>query len=68
MSEEADEGVPYYVVYAGSIAGETKFGSQKVLSPVAFDNEEIIQDVAEQIKKQRHFLEVTIINWKQLRV
>ncbi len=39
MSEES---IPYYVVYAGTIAGETKFGSQKVISPVALDNEEII--------------------------
>ena len=62
----AEEGIPYYVVYAGTIAGETKFGSQKVLSPVAFDNEEIIHEVAKQIKTQRHFLDVTIINWKQL--
>ena len=62
----SDEGIPYYVVYAGTIAGETKFGSQKVLSPVAFDNEEIIHEVAKQIKTQRHFLDVTIINWKQL--
>ena len=64
MSEQA---IPYYVVYAGTIAGETKFGSQKVLSPVALDNEEIIHEVAKQIKAQRHFLDVTIINWKQLR-
>ena len=62
----AEEGIPYYVVYAGTIAGETKFGSQKVLSPVAFDNEDIIHEVAKQIKTQRHFLDVTIINWKQL--
>ena len=62
----ADEGIPYYVVYAGTIAGETRFGSQKVLSPVAFDNEEIIHEVAKQIKTQRHFLDVTIINWKEL--
>ena len=62
----ADEGIPYYVVYAGTIAGETKFGSQKVLSPIAFDNEDIIHEVAKQIKTQRHFLDVTIINWKQL--
>ena len=62
----SDEGIPYFVVYAGTIAGETKFGSQKVLSPVAFDNEEIIHEVAKQIKTQRHFLDVTIINWKQL--
>ena len=62
----AEEGIPYYVVYAGTIAGETKFGSQKVLSPVAFDNEEIVHEVAKQIKTQRHFLDVTIINWKQL--
>jgi hypothetical protein len=62
----SDEGIPYYVVYAGTIAGETRFGSQKVLSPVAFDNEEIINEVAKQIKTQRHFLDVTIINWKQL--
>ena len=63
----AEEGIPYYVVYAGTIAGETKFGSQKVLSPVAFDNEDIIHEVAKQIKTQRHFLDVTIINWKQLK-
>jgi|GEM_PF-4632048 len=63
----SDEGIPYYVVYAGVIAGETKFGSQKVLSPVAFDNEEIVHAVAEQIKTQKHFLHVTIINWKQLK-
>ncbi len=31
-----EQGIPYYVVYAGTIAGETRFGSQKVLSPVAF--------------------------------
>jgi hypothetical protein len=61
-----EQGIPYYVVYAGTIAGETRFGSQKVLSPVAFDNEEIIHEVAKQIKTQRHFLDVTIINWKQL--
>lgn len=64
----SDETIPYYVVYAGTIAGETRFGSQKVLSPIAFDNEEIIHDVAAQIKTQKHFLEVTIINWKQLKV
>jgi hypothetical protein len=62
----AEEAIPYYVVYAGTIAGETKFGSQKVLSPVPFDNEEIINEVAKQIKTQRHFLDVTIINWIQL--
>lgn len=62
----AEEGIPYYVVYAGTIAGETKFGSQKVLSPVAFDNEEIIYEVAKQIKTQRHFLDVTVINWIKL--
>lgn len=61
-----EQGIPYYVVYAGTIAGETRFGSQKVLSPIAFDNEEIIHEVAKQIKTQRHFLDVTIINWKQL--
>jgi hypothetical protein len=61
-----EQGIPYYVVYAGTIAGETRFGSQKVLSPVAFDNEEIIHEVAKQIKAQRHFLDVTIVNWKQL--
>ncbi len=61
-----EQGIPYYVVYAGTIAGETRFGSQKVLSPVAFDNEEIIHEVSKQIKTQRHFLDVTIINWKQL--
>ena len=38
----SDQGIPYYVVYAGVIGGETKFGSQKVISPIAFDNEEII--------------------------
>jgi len=63
----SDEAIPYYVVYAGVIGGETKFGAQKVLSPIAFDNEEIIHDVAEQIKTQKHFLHVTIINWKQLK-
>lgn len=63
----SDEAIPYYVVYAGVISGETRFGSQKVLSPVAFDNEEIIHDVANQIKEQKHFLSVTIINWKQLK-
>ena len=62
----ADEGVPYYVVYAGVIGGETRFGSQKVLSPVALDNEEIIHEIAKNIKEQKHFLDVTIINWKQL--
>jgi len=63
----ADEGIPYYIVYAGEIAGETKFGSQKILSPVSLDNEEIIDAVAEQIKTQKHFLHLTIINWKQLK-
>jgi len=62
----SDEAIPYYVVYAGTISGETKFGSQKILSPVALDNEKIIHEVAKQIKAQRHFLDVTIINWKQL--
>ena len=61
------EGFPYYVVYAGLIAGETRFGSQKVLSPVEFDNEEIVHEVARQIKEQKHFMEVTIINWKRLK-
>lgn len=65
MSEE--EGIPYYVVYAGVIAGETRFGAQKVLTPVPFDNEEIIHEVAKQIKAQKHFLDVTIINWKKLK-
>ena len=63
----SDEAIPYYVVYVGTIAGENKFGSQKVLSPVAFDNEEIIHEVAKQIKTQKHFLDVTIINWKLLK-
>ena len=62
----ADAGIPYYVVYAGVIAGETRFGSQKVLSPVEFDNEEIIHEVAKNIKEQKHFLDVTIINWVRL--
>lgn len=61
------QGIPYYVVYAGLIAGETRFGSKKVLSPVEFDNEEIIHEVAKQIKEQKHFLDVTIINWKRLK-
>lgn len=65
MSDE--QGIPYYVVYAGVISGETRFGSQKVLSPVPFDNEEIIHEVAKNIKVQKHFLDVTIINWKQLK-
>jgi len=60
------EGIPYYVVYAGVIGGETRFGSQKVLSPVPFDNEEIIHEVAKNIKEQKHFLEVTVTNWIQL--
>ena len=62
----ADAGIPYYVVYAGLIGGETRFGSQKVLSPVEFDNEEIIHEVAKNIKEQKHFLDVTVINWKRL--
>lgn len=62
----SDQGIPYYVVYAGTIAGETKFGSKKVLSPVEFDNEDIVQEVAKQIKAQKHFLDVTIINWIKL--
>ncbi len=61
------DGVAYYVVYAGLIAGETRFGSQKVLSPVPFDNEDIIHEVAKQIKEQKHFMDVTIINWKELK-
>lgn len=55
------------MVYAGVIAGETRFGAQKVLTPVPFDNEEIIHEVAKQIKAQKHFLDVTIINWKKLK-
>lgn len=62
----SEQGYAYYVVYAGLIAGETRFGSKKVISPVEFDNEEIILEVAKQIKEKKHFLEVTIINWKQL--
>jgi len=65
MSEA--EGIPYYVVYAGLIAGETRFGSQKVISPVPLDNEEIIHEVAKQIKTQKHFLDVTIVNWSELK-
>ena len=62
----SDQGFPYYVVYAGVIAGEMRYGSQKVLSPVEFDNEEIIREVARQIREQKHFKEVTILNWKRL--
>lgn len=64
----SEQGIPYYVVYVGLIAGETRFGSQKVLSPVEFDNEEIVREVARQIKEQKHLKEVTVINWKRLRV
>lgn len=63
----SDRGISYYVVYAGLIAGEIRFGSQKVLSPVKFDNEEIIREVAKQIKEQKHFKEVTVVNWKRLK-
>ncbi len=63
----SDKGIPYYVVYMALIAGEMRFGSQKVLSPVELDNEKIIRDIAKQIKEQRHFKEVTILNWKRLR-
>ncbi len=63
----SDQGVPYYIVYAGLIAGETRFGSRKVLSPVELDNEEIIREIAKQIKKQKRFKEVTIVNWKRLK-
>ncbi|TNF93465.1 MAG: hypothetical protein EP297_12510 [Gammaproteobacteria bacterium] len=63
----AEENFAYHVVYAGVIAGETRFGSKKVVTPVAFDNEEIILQVAQQIKQQKHFLEVTIINWIPLK-
>lgn len=57
----------YHVAYVGLIAGENRFGAQKVICPVPMDNEEIIEQITEQIKKQRHFLEVTIINWKLLK-
>ena len=63
----SDAEYAYYVVYAGRIAGEIRYGSQKVVSPVPFDNEEVIHEVAKQVKEQKHFLEVTIVNWKQLK-
>jgi len=63
----ADQVYNYYVSFVGSFMGETKFGSQKISTAAPLDDISMIDDVANHLKAQKHFSELTILFWRDIK-